>query len=108
MIKIIKKKLLITILFLFNFIGVIVWIKICLSYFAHQSIIRINEDEYAIQKQKANVVLFDLTQPLEPSNIYNKIICRTSEVSIVQVLICIHQYDFIGDLVWKDGLWVIF
>lgn len=55
------------------------------------------------QQNTANVNVFDLSQPLEPANIYSEIQCRKSATYHVKTTLCIHNLS--NDVLISGGIW---
>ena len=59
-------------------------------------------------KEHANVRLFDLRSPLEPSILYDSITCRKSAFYVVETTLCIHPLEkdiWVSSSIWKNGAW---
>ena len=57
-------------------------------------------------KHKPNTKIFDLTQPLEPSETYKEIQCKESAKFVVQTVICVHEIDkdvYVSKDIWEFG-----
>lgn len=58
--------------------------------------------------EEAHIKIFDLSGPLEPSEVYEPIQCRTSAKLFVETTLCIHDLKrdiWVSGAIWKDGLW---
>lgn len=58
--------------------------------------------------EEPHIKIFDLSAPLEPSEVYEPIQCRTSAKLFVETTLCIHDLKrdiWVSGAIWKDGLW---
>ena len=64
------------------------------------------EQEVKENKMLPNVKLFDLSKPLEPADVYEKIKCKQSSKFIVKTILCVHDLErdaVISKYIWEDG-----
>ena len=70
----------------------------------------ISEKAYSYQTNiQPNVLVFNISQPLEPASIYSKIQCRQSARFVVSTTLCFHTPlntdAFVSGSIFRDGVW---
>ena len=104
-----KKILILRVLF---FIAIILLIKMCYKMLNNEINVQNGEEfckfisQYSDKKQI--VTVFNLSNNLEPKNLYDSIKCRESANVFVRTTLCVHDIKrdtYVSESIWRTGVW---